>query len=155
MWKELDQRYRISSEGDVFDNKLNVYPKKCISNCGYIRVSIHGKMTALHRLVAKMFISNPDNKPNVNHKDKNKINNHVNNLEWCTQSENILHSYSTGRISGKVKTTPEQLRSIIEDLKTMKARNVANKYNLKLSYIYAVKQGNNIKRVQYNSRISE
>lgn len=63
---------------------------------GYLEVSINYKNYKVHRLVASVFISNPDNKEQVNHKDGNKTNNSVYNLEWCTQGENIKHSYSTG-----------------------------------------------------------
>lgn len=51
---------------------------------------------SLHRLVAESFIPNPNNLPQVNHKDGNKLNNRVDNLEWCSQSENQIHSRKLG-----------------------------------------------------------
>jgi len=150
MWKKIDERYSISDEGDVFDHKLNVNPKKCISNCGYYRVSIHGRMTALHRLVALHFIDNPENKPNINHKDDNRTNNHFSNLEWCTQKENIQYSYRYGRLSGRTKISVADLRFIIEALnsKSHSVKELANMFNVKTNTIYAYIQGRNLKRLE-------
>ena len=70
-----------------------------ISNSGYLQVDLRTrtqrKRVNVHRLVAQAFIPNPDNLPCVNHKDENKTNNCVDNLEWCTKSYN--NSYGTGR----------------------------------------------------------
>ena len=54
------------------------------------------KSIKIHRLVAKVFIPNPENKRCVNHKDGNKSNNHIENLEWMTKSEDLKHAYKTG-----------------------------------------------------------
>ena len=60
-----------------------------------IRVDGNYKKVLLHRLVATVYIPNPDNLPEVNHKDKNKQNCYYTNLEWCTRKENLNDSYST------------------------------------------------------------
>lgn len=71
--------------------------KMNITSYWYWRICISEKQEKkyvfIHRLVAEYFIPNPDNKPYVNHKDWNKLNNAKWNLEWCTHSENMIHSY--------------------------------------------------------------
>ena len=89
MWKECCG-VEVSGHGDVrFNGKLL---KQYYCN-GYMQVKVSGKQIYVHRLVAQAFIPNPDNKPQVNHKDGNKANNNVNNLEWVTNKENISHAY--------------------------------------------------------------
>lgn len=71
------------------------------NNCGYLQYYLKDRTTnkskwfKVHRLVAVNFISNPNNYNEVNHIDGNKENNNVDNLEWCTHSQNIIHSYKT------------------------------------------------------------
>lgn len=67
---------------------------------GYERVSLYSKGSrkhfSIHRLVGKYFVNNPNNKPQINHKDGNKRNNFYKNLEWCTNSENQIHAFKNG-----------------------------------------------------------
>lgn len=74
--------------------------KQSFTTTGYKKVELYkdGKRKSfkVHRLVAIAFIPNPDNKPEVNHIDGNKINNNIDNLEWVTSSENSIHAYETG-----------------------------------------------------------
>ncbi len=92
--------YYITKCGQVWSKKSDKYIKPDIVNGGYFRTKLykngerHRIMT--HRLVAKQFISNPNNYPYINHKDGIPRHNHISNLEWCTQSQNIQHAYDIG-----------------------------------------------------------
>lgn len=96
--KSLD-RMTNNQYGEYF-MKGRILKNSIIKDKGYCRVSLNngnGKISKrVHRLVAEAFIPNPENKPEVNHKDGNKLNNCVSNLEWCTNKENIEHSIRTG-----------------------------------------------------------
>ena len=85
--------YYITKEGFVYNQKYNRYLKPSKGPNGYMRVCLskQGKHSQayIHRLVAEAFIPNPENKPEVNHIDEDKNNNHMNNLEWVTTKENI------------------------------------------------------------------
>lgn len=112
-WKDVigyEGRYKVSNTGKVFktiDSQLsNIGEVRLHINArGYVTASLYkdgkAKNFVVHRLVAQAFIENKDNKDVVNHKDGNKTNNIVTNLEWCTKSENQIHAYETGLIKRK------------------------------------------------------
>jgi hypothetical protein len=94
IWKSIfEDNYEISNYGNV---KSNLFKKprllKPDNSTGYSRVLINKKWHSVHRLVALYFLENTKNKPQVNHKDENKLNNNVLNLEWVTNRENIEYS---------------------------------------------------------------
>ena len=91
----IHNKYVVFKSGDVF-NLHGVKMVGMIDRCGYRELILNGKNHRVHRLVAEMFIPNPNNLPCVNHIDGNKQNNSVKNLEWCTHSENMIHAYQTG-----------------------------------------------------------
>lgn len=95
--------YYIDELGNIMSFKINYnkYIKKLkvhIGNSGYNYVGLVKnkiqKKYFIHRLMALTYLSNSLNKSDVNHKDGNKLNNTISNLEWCTKSENMLHSYN-------------------------------------------------------------
>lgn len=111
IWKDIQDfegLYQVSSIGNVkrilFINNKVTKPKermiRTYTTNGYKMVDLckqgKYKRCLVHRLVATAFIDNPLQKQQVNHKDGNKSNNTVDNLEWCTQSENMKHAYKIG-----------------------------------------------------------
>lgn len=86
--------------------------KTRINNDGYIevRISKNGKSisTFTHILIAKAFIPNPLNKPELNHLNGEKTDNSIDNLEWCTHSENMIHAYKMGLINRQYKKVIDQ-----------------------------------------------
>lgn len=101
IWKAIPgyMGYEVSCYGNVRSFKRG----KCkelsqyVNRNGYFKVMVDGKNVSVHRLVAMAFIPNPDNLPCVNHKDENKKNNHVDNLEWCTVAYNNTYGTSQAR----------------------------------------------------------
>lgn len=107
----FDFDYFITKDGKIWaSNKLHGdggFMRQCDFK-GYKTVGLYkdGKQITcrVHRLVAQTFIPNPENKPYINHIDGNRANNHVDNLEWCTQKENVYHAIHTlGKCSNTVK----------------------------------------------------
>lgn len=92
--------YQISNLGRVWSLKRNRFLLPDITGRGYYKVCLCKsnikKGCCVHKYVAKHFIPNPENKPCVNHKDGNKLNNHIDNLEWCTVKENCQHAWRIG-----------------------------------------------------------
>jgi hypothetical protein len=83
--------YKITKDGQVYSLHRNKFLKQTIRIKGYKTVAFDQKIKQVGRLVAETYIPNPYNFPCVNYKDKNPSNNNVDNLEWCTYSENNHH----------------------------------------------------------------
>ena len=111
IWRDIDGYEglsQISNKGRVKSLKWGKERilKPLINSSGYLKVGLckNGRVDQLqlHRLVAESFIANPENKPQVNHKDENKLNNCVNNLEWSTAKENSNYGSRNERLSRKI-----------------------------------------------------
>ena len=117
MFKEIQghEGYYITEKGEIWSSYSNKYIVATKAKSGYFRIKITYPVKrphALHRLVAIAYVPNPNNYPQVNHKDGNKENNAAENLEWCTASENVRHAWSKG--------LNEHLRSRIIETKNKK-----------------------------------
>lgn len=102
IWKSVpdyENKYEVSNFGRVRNEKGSVL-KPFATHGGYFMVALHKKSVKtnvrLHRLVAQMFVPNPQNKEEVNHKNGIKSDNNATNLEWCSRSENMTHAYING-----------------------------------------------------------
>lgn len=107
-WKTVIEydHYEVNQLGQIRHKQRKVILNpRFNAGYGYVNFNINGKRKnfAVHRIVANAFIPNPEYKPEVNHKDLNKANNNIDNLEWVSSSENKVHSYAqpTRKIAGK------------------------------------------------------
>jgi hypothetical protein len=138
-WKTIADfpNYDVSSLGNIRNNKTGK-PLKICTKSGYYNISLvdnnNTKTFKVHRLVALAFIENPEHKLEVNHKDKNKLNNCVSNLEWMTRRENNIH-----RCEG-VKITCNKNKVVLRiDAST---NEILEKYNsIELAGIWACNNG--------------
>ena len=135
-WKDIQYGYKISNQGRVKNPQGKILGGSTHKD-SYRFVTIKGKQIPIHRIVAENFIENKYDKPFVNHKDGNKMNNSVDNLEWVTQQENIQHSYKNKLQPSAVKTykgkfTDEQRQQIKDEYNNtdISRRQLALKYNV-------------------------
>ncbi len=140
-------KYSINKNGEIYSNFKNKFLKPRVYQ-GYAQVALYNenkesKEFKVHRLVAKTFILNPLSLPCVNHKDGNKLNNNVENLEWVTNSENDIHAFKTGLrqynpslLRNKnaslisIKFTDENLIEIKKLSSKLNQKELANKFNV-------------------------
>jgi hypothetical protein len=114
---KIKENYVVYNDGTIFSLQSKMFMNSINTN-GYLSVKIGGKLESIHRLVGKLFIPNPDNKPEINHIDGDKTNNKVENLEWVSPSENIQHKIHQlgkehrGSKNGMAKLTLEQCKKI-------------------------------------------
>lgn len=150
VWKPVigyEGLYEVSNLGRIKRLSKNLYQicggtpckrilkKKILKNCfvthGYIGIGLSKdkkrKSFTIHRLVAIAFIQNPDNKPQINHKNFNKSDNRVENIEWVSAQENVNHAVKNGKMTGAINQ-PRGEKIGISKLTWKKVREIRRKY---------------------------
>lgn len=174
IWKPIEGfegRYEISNYGRV-KSLARVHPKRRFINERILKFGFSGgrkgiryptvhltirpiitKTFMIHRLVALAFIPNPENKPEVNHKDGDKLNNHYDNLEWSTRKENTQHA-SKARLlwnNGIHFNAKLNLKTVFkikrELLNGIRQCNIARKYKIDPMTIQAISSGKSWKHI--------
>lgn len=138
--------YAITEQGVVYSNVNNAGNKRespyklsiCTDRDGYSIVQLHSNTRKVHRLVAITFLPNPACLPQVNHKDGNKQNNSVTNLEWCTASENSQHAYATGLSSSRQGEDASQAKLTNEQTITLIQMTLDGKSNEEIAEIFGL-----------------
>ena len=125
IWKIIPdfKKYEASTFGRIRNRKTKRLINRALLSSGYcvssLRKDNKRKNIRFHRIIAQTFIPNPENKPTVNHKDKNRQNNHVDNLEWATQAEQNAH-----QLKNKIKKRGNFITNSTTDLSNIDANEI-------------------------------
>lgn len=118
IWKDIagyEGLYQVSNLGRVKNIKSGIILKPAKNSAGYLHVHLTGnKHYYLHRLVALAFIPNPHNYPEVNHKDENKENNCVDNLEWADRKYNCNYGTRNEKMANSLTNHKERSKAVIQ-----------------------------------------
>lgn len=151
--KRLGYSYYSPFSGQI------IVPQKIITGAykdGYQQVALFKdgirELVFIHRLVATAFIPNPDDKPFVNHKDSNRNNNKINNLEWVTAKENSIHAHESGTFimprgeeSCNTRLTNEDVKYIKDNPDNLKQKELALKFGISQGGVSKIKANKNWK----------
>jgi hypothetical protein len=155
--------YAIDLNGNIYSIKYNKKRllKPNIGKDGYQRIKLYkcnkNKTFLIHRIVADSYLSNDSNKPQVNHINGIKTDNRVENLEWCTASENVIHSYRKGLQSKKGLNGENNGQSKLDSFKVLEIfkseldiNKLSDIYNVSFATIYDIKKQRTWKHLTSN-----
>lgn len=124
--REFGDLYLVHSDGRIWSKKKGAFLAMWPNNKGYLMVSVYGRKRTVHRIIAECFLPNEAGAATVNHKNGERADNRVENLEWCSYGENNQHAWDmkrdervpalkesvTGSKNPFAKLTEEQVREI-------------------------------------------
>lgn len=160
IWKDVlgyEGFYKVSNLGNVLSSRRNKLLAKNKNKYGYLDVhlSVKGKpiRRLIHRLVAIAFIKNPENKPEINHKNGKKEDNWSENLEWATPSENKIHGFKTGLYTPKTGSSHSKAKLTEQDvvdirLSELPQKELAKKYKINIRHLHDILRGRKWKHVK-------
>ena len=145
----VDDKYIVTRSGDVYsywENHKKWKKQKLRENTnGYLRANIHGSDFYIHSLVAICYLENPNKYNEVNHKDGDKHNNCVDNLEWCNRSQNNKHAFTTGLRSydelSRMAKMPKRKSRKITFSDAEEIRRIVGKTDKEIAEIYGISRG--------------
>lgn len=154
MWKTVDnyEKYAVSDDGYIKNIRTGKILKNRPDKDGYSRVELYsengkGHPKKVHRLVAQAFLKYDPERDQVNHINGNKTDNRVENLEWCTRSENTRHAYANNlfqynikpAIAAHTKLTPSDKETIIQLRRNgISVKDIAKTYEISLNTVYEI-----------------
>ncbi len=157
LWKDVEGYngdYLISNHGRIYSEKSKIYLKTAVSKKGYVHscLCFNGKQRTftVHKLVGIHFLYKPDWADQINHLDRNKMNNHYSNLEWTNNKLNIAHAFKTGVPSANRKGERNSMSKLSEDeireiiiLKNnkIKGKFIAEKFGITPGHVYRIANG--------------
>lgn len=138
--------YLISKNGDVYSTKTNKFLNPSRTKDGYLKVSLRGNGKAyyfrVHKLVAMTYLDNPGNLSEVNHKDFDRTNNSLDNLEWISHDDNIEYSKNNNRFKGDKPLRKAYVFTNVFNNKSftiLGIKNVAKHFNIKQDSLKAIR----------------
>lgn len=165
IWEDvpnLQGKYQVSNLGrvktlinkreDKRGRSYSIKPKimkQSFTSTGYLMVNLNHNFYKVHRLVGMAFLQKDASRPFINHKDGNPTNNVVENLEWCTQRENVNHAIQTGLTIRKKDLLNHD--EVVFLYKTLNAKQIAEKLNTTNAVIYNILKSKKIK-TKYKSK---
>lgn len=154
-WADISEKYEASSDGHIRNKKTGRVLKEFVGKDGYLRTQFDGKSRTVHRVIANAFLPEDPDRKFINHKDGNKQNNSIDNLERCNRSENMKHAYKHG-LKSSIGVKNSRCKLSIDDVSYIKenykagdkqygAKAMAEKFGVAHQTICAVACGQNWK----------